>query len=33
MERAGGGSSQLAALPPEDLERLWSNAKLAETND
>jgi ATP diphosphatase len=32
MERAGGGSSQLAALPPEDLERLWSNAKLAETN-
>lgn len=33
MERASGGATQLAAMPAEDLERLWSNAKLAEKND
>ena len=33
MERASGGATQLAAMPAEDLERLWSDAKQAETND
>jgi len=33
MERAGGDSSQLASMPSEDLERLWSEAKLAETSN
>ena len=33
MERASGGSSQLASMTAEDLERLWSHAKFAETND
>ena len=33
MERVSSGATQLATLPAEDLERLWSNAKLAEMND
>jgi len=33
MECASGGAAQLAAMPPEDLERLWSDAKQAEMND
>jgi nucleoside triphosphate diphosphatase len=33
MERASGGADHLQTLPAEDLERLWSEAKLAETND
>jgi ATP diphosphatase len=33
MEHTSGGSSQLAALSPDDLELLWSQAKLAETRD
>jgi XTP/dITP diphosphohydrolase/ATP diphosphatase len=33
MERVSGGATQLATLPAEDLERLWSDAKQAETND
>ena len=33
MERASGGASQLAAMPADNLERLWSEAKLAEPND
>jgi ATP diphosphatase len=33
MERVSGGATHLATLPPEDLERLWSDAKQAETND
>ena len=33
MERVSGGATQLAAMPAEDLERLWSDAKQAETND
>ena len=33
MERASGGASQLAAMPANNLERLWSEAKLAEPND
>jgi ATP diphosphatase len=33
MERSSGGSSQLASMPAEVLERLWSEAKLAETRD
>ena len=30
MERVSGGATHLATLPSEDLERLWSDAKLAE---
>jgi ATP diphosphatase len=40
MERASGGAAQLTAMPADELERLWSKAKLedpeishAETND
>jgi XTP/dITP diphosphohydrolase/ATP diphosphatase len=33
MERVSGGAAHLQTLPAEDLERLWSEAKLAETND
>ncbi len=33
MERLSGGAPQLAAMPAEDLERLWSDAKQAEKND
>ncbi|HEY5215176.1 MAG TPA: nucleoside triphosphate pyrophosphohydrolase [Acidobacteriaceae bacterium] len=33
MEHASGGATQLAAMPPEGLERLWADAKRAETND
>jgi ATP diphosphatase len=33
MERASGGADHLQTLPAEDLERIWSEAKLAETND
>jgi ATP diphosphatase len=33
MERVSGGAIHLATLPTEDLERLWSDAKQAETND
>ena len=33
MERFSGGATQLAEMPAEDLERLWSNAKQAETID
>ena len=33
MERVSGGATHLATLPAENLERLWSNAKLAECND
>jgi ATP diphosphatase len=33
MERVSGGAAHLQTLPAEDLERLWSEAKLAETKD
>jgi ATP diphosphatase len=33
MERQSGGANQLAAMSAEDLERLWSDAKHAETTD
>jgi nucleoside triphosphate diphosphatase len=33
MERISGGAAQLEAMTAEDLERLWSEAKLAETHD
>jgi ATP diphosphatase len=33
MERTSGGSTQLASIPAADLEHLWSEAKLAETQD
>ena len=33
MERVSGGATQLAEMPAEDLERLWSDAKQAETID
>lgn len=33
MERISGGATQLAEMPAEDLERLWSDAKQAETID
>lgn len=33
MERVSGSAAQLAAMPSEDLERLWSDAKQAETKD